>query len=891
MTDVPSSGAEHPPGEDPDAGTSRPGIPPFARGSYPAPFGNDARTSDDELAAALAAQAAMYTGPISLPVVNEEPAMRPNPADAVVGMPPPASLPPVPVPPPPAPAEYVAPDDIAADPEPGAPATGVGLGDDELSRTVENEAASSSTLDAILLLENELRRRQGLAPVSPSDEPPLSAGAAISQSEAFRSPVSAPPVTASPAVSAEESGPSTDEGRIPGWTPAPDPEREGMSGDDPSADIYAQPLVVAGDEFHDEAVPAAPTEADDLLDDAPWRSAPPPVFEPTPLVEPEAAATGALPTGAPVVADPPNHPIGTGEQVDVSTLPPPSPDTAVGQVPPTSLDTPASPVDLQDAPPPVVPAMPLAPPVVDASDASDAAETADDVAHDAPPPAEPISDAGAGGASTVEDSDDTLSVETAGAEPTPIEQRAGVAARMFWMWFAPNSSFVMIAVGATLVTLGMSLRQVLVAIVVGVGFSALPLGLGTLAGRWSGLPTMVISRATFGVRGNLVPALLAVLGRVFWAAVMLWLLAVAVAGTLDHGEPLAQVTVIVVVAAGTVVAGLVAVVGYGVLYRLQRILTLLAAVLLAVTIAATWERLDLATAIAKDDGSWVLVIGGAALVFSVVGLAWAQSSSDVARYQRPTSSGGANMIWAAVGAMLPALGVLAWGGLLAASDPELAAAFAAAPVSTVLGMAPGWLTVPLLAAAGLGLLSAATLAIYSAGLAVVSTGAKLPRPAAAAVGALAAGVLAATFVGFGTGMGGVLRDLATTLAVPVAAWTGIFAAEMMLRERRFHTPSLLATGGVYASVRWVNVVGLVLVSVVGFGLTSATVSGLDWQGYLFRAIDANEPWMSSDLGVFVALGLGLLLPVVAGIPAIRRQERPLERTPAGGMPTVDALVD
>gem|GEM_PF-6394920 len=60
---------------------------------------------------------------------------------------------------------YVAPDDVAADPEQVGPAPARPLGDDELSRTIEREVASGSTLEAILLLESELRRRQGLSPV------------------------------------------------------------------------------------------------------------------------------------------------------------------------------------------------------------------------------------------------------------------------------------------------------------------------------------------------------------------------------------------------------------------------------------------------------------------------------------------------------------------------------------------------------------------------------------------------------------------------------------------------------------------------------------------------------------------------------------------------------
>ena len=40
---------------------------------------------------------------------------------------------------------------------------------------------------------------------------------------------------------------------------------------------------------------------------------------------------------------------------------------------------------------------------------------------------------------------------------------------------------------------------------------------------------MVVSRASFGLVGNIVPAILAVLTRVFWGGVLLWLLAISIA--------------------------------------------------------------------------------------------------------------------------------------------------------------------------------------------------------------------------------------------------------------------------------------------------------------------------------------------------------------------------
>ncbi|MFP3381424.1 cytosine permease, partial [Bacillus sp. SIMBA_069] len=81
-----------------------------------------------------------------------------------------------------------------------------------------------------------------------------------------------------------------------------------------------------------------------------------------------------------------------------------------------------------------------------------------------------------------------------------------------------TSSLISIGVGATLFVLGLNLRQLLVATLVGVALSFLPLGVGTLAGKWSGQPTLVVSRASFGIRGNIVPTVLALVVKLFWGS-------------------------------------------------------------------------------------------------------------------------------------------------------------------------------------------------------------------------------------------------------------------------------------------------------------------------------------------------------------------------------------
>jgi hypothetical protein len=164
--------------------------------------------------------------------------------------------------------------------------------------------------------------------------------------------------------------------------------------------------------------------------------------------------------------------------------------------------------------------------------------------------------------------------------------------------------------------------------------------------------------------------------------------------------------------------------------------------------------------------------------------------------------------------------------------------------------------------------------IYSGGFALSTLGLSFSRPVSAIVTAVlvAAGAYLLTAVSADLTM--LFRDIATTVAVPVAAWAGIFAADTMIRKRRYHSDSLLKRGGIYPTIHWLNLPAFLVITAIGFGLTTATVTGLGWQGYLFTAagLPLDGALAGTDLGVFAALLLGLLVPIVAGIPSIRRQE-------------------
>ena len=472
-----------------------------------------------------------------------------------------------------------------------------------------------------------------------------------------------------------------------------------------------------------------------------------------------------------------------------------------------------------------------------------------------------------------------FSLEESGLEATPVDRRVGRAARLFWLWFASNSSILSLGLGATIFAVGMSLRQAVVSVLAGVALSFIPLGLTTLAGKRSGQPTMVVSRATFGLLGNIIPAILALVTRVFWGAVLLWLLASSVAiilvgAGLDGGLGDRQL-LLICLAVAFLVALLVAFAGYPLFARIQLILSVISAILVVGLIALTWKYVDVNTALTTPDGPWVLTITGAVLVFSFVGLVWANSGADLARYQRPGTSGATSMLWATMGTTLPTFVLIAYGALLAASDKGIAAGFLGSPLDTLSIMLPDWYPVPLLAATALSLLSGIILSLYSGGFALQAIGLQVRRQWSIVIVGVLLGALA-LLLAFGVtgGVSELFRDAATTLAVPTAAWAGIFAAETMIRNRRFESQSLLVRGGIYADVRWVNLLSLIVITVVGYGLTTASISWLGWQGYVFTflGVPLRSDLAASDVGVLVALVLGLLVPLVAGVPAIRKQE-------------------
>src|SRR4051812_36945149 len=97
-------------------------------------------------------------------------------------------------------------------------------------------------------------------------------------------------------------------------------------------------------------------------------------------------------------------------------------------------------------------------------------------------------------------------------------ERKGRPIQLFWPWFAANVSVLGISYGAFTLGFSISFGQAVVAGVIGILFSFLLCGFIALAGKRGSAPTMVLSRAAFGVRGNKLPTAISWLLTVGWEA-------------------------------------------------------------------------------------------------------------------------------------------------------------------------------------------------------------------------------------------------------------------------------------------------------------------------------------------------------------------------------------
>src|SRR5450432_2902680 len=127
-----------------------------------------------------------------------------------------------------------------------------------------------------------------------------------------------------------------------------------------------------------------------------------------------------------------------------------------------------------------------------------------------------------------------LQIEANGINVITDAERKGHPRDLFWPWFAANVSVLGLAYGAFVLGFGISFWQAVGAGLVAIIVSFLLCGFIAVAGKRGSAPTMVLSRAAFGVRGNKLPTAISWLLTVGWETVLVVLATLAAATVFDR---------------------------------------------------------------------------------------------------------------------------------------------------------------------------------------------------------------------------------------------------------------------------------------------------------------------------------------------------------------------
>jgi purine-cytosine permease-like protein len=467
--------------------------------------------------------------------------------------------------------------------------------------------------------------------------------------------------------------------------------------------------------------------------------------------------------------------------------------------------------------------------------------------------------------------------------------RTRTSGALSWSWISIAASPLVLVLAAFLKESGASLAQSLVVVSGLILATSVFAGVGAVAAKRGSSQIGVVSRAAFGVWGNVFPAILMLLVKIIWTVALL-IFGARILSPLISNQPWFAVlsmqfvfpaeftALLLTVIPVVVIASLVAGFGGITLLRAQQ----LAAIFSLVGIAGVGYFVFTTYSILDAQHGEMLGAAGlldlAILSFALFGFTVFSQSGDFAR-KLPVETPGAKVFFLSfvstlfVPLIVGVMGVL-WVfmaeegfGLLLTS--QLLPAIASA--------APLWVFIAFVVAVGLSVLQLLASSIYSLAGGLASIGGKIPG--AVAVLLLAVLVLAGTLVSsmlLGTSsLLSMLIELILLASVAAASYSGIVLSDALIRSRDYHEVSLTRDYGFYGRFNVANTIGFILATALGFGYLNGAGVLSFWAGYLGDFTPAIFEIAGSNIGIAMAFGLAVLFPVLFGIPRIKGQERKL----------------
>ena len=467
-----------------------------------------------------------------------------------------------------------------------------------------------------------------------------------------------------------------------------------------------------------------------------------------------------------------------------------------------------------------------------------------------------------------------MKLELNGTNVIAESERGGKASSLFWPWCGANVSLLALSYGSFFLGFGISFWQATLAAFLGTILSFLLVGFSSLAGKKSNAPTMVLSRASFGVKGSVIPGLLSYLVFVGWEIVLVSLATLATGtvfmrlGNLDQN--LAMILGFLIALSLTVSAG---VLGFALIMKIQRYLTIITILMTGVYIALTFSKVDWDAVSSLPSGTIQGFIGAVIFGATGIGLGWVNAAADYSRYLPRTTSNSSVVGWTVFGASLVPIILVTYGAALSASSEKLSGAIANDPIGALTTILPTWYLVIFALVAIFGLVGGAILNLYSSGLALISIGLPVKRHVAASFDALLMLLGVVYFVWIADNFFFPFQGFLITLGAPIATWSAIFVTDVLLRKS-YSEKDLFSENGRYGRWNKRSIAIMGLGTFIGWGfVTNSFASWLSWQGYFLFLIGGKEgEWAYANLGIFFSLIVGFLGYFLSARKRIKVQE-------------------
>jgi nucleobase:cation symporter-1, NCS1 family len=415
---------------------------------------------------------------------------------------------------------------------------------------------------------------------------------------------------------------------------------------------------------------------------------------------------------------------------------------------------------------------------------------------------------------------------------------------LFFLYCAANMGILGLVYGAIVLGFKLSFFQAVLVTILG-SFSYGIVGLMSLAGKDTGAVTFVLSRASFGFKGNLIPAIAALIGHAGWLSInvctgTLTLLALFL--TLG-----VQSTPMVMGTSLAIFIGLVLIsvfFSHEMLVKIQTWCTYLFGVLTLVILFVIIPKTNWAVLSAMPSGDWLgNFLPALAFVMAGTGIGWTSYAADYSCHQAPTNSSG-KVAWAVtLGGVVPLVLMIMVGILLSTQVPDLANS--ANPIEVIKGALPAQLAIIYYITAVGGLTPQCFLGLKSSKLVLKAANLILNEAMIFIFQALVITIIPIYILFVAQDFQGTLEGFLGIIGKLLAAWSSVFLVDyLMLRKKQGYSEELLSN----PEKNKINYKGVVS-WIVGFVI-----------GLLFsKTFFFNGPF---SVGIFEGNSLNVLLTLV-----------------------------